>query len=157
MFCRNCGKELIGTPEICLGCGAKPFAGNNFCHACGAQTNQLAEICLRCGARLAKAIAEEVSPKSRLATTLLAWFLGGFGAHRFYLGKMGTAIIMLILWIVGFLWWLPLIIEYPGFFLVGMGIGLTCLIAVWIWAFVDFSFAVSGHMKDKEGKSIKKW
>jgi hypothetical protein len=23
MFCRNCGKELIGTPEICPNCGAK--------------------------------------------------------------------------------------------------------------------------------------
>lgn len=23
MFCRNCGKELIGTPEICPSCGAR--------------------------------------------------------------------------------------------------------------------------------------
>jgi len=23
MFCRNCGKELIGTPEICPNCGAR--------------------------------------------------------------------------------------------------------------------------------------
>ena len=55
MFCRNCGKELIGTPEICLGCGAKPLAGTSFCNACGAQTNSLAEICVKCGARLGKA------------------------------------------------------------------------------------------------------
>ena len=57
MFCRNCGKELTGTPEICLGCGAKPLAGNSFCHACGAETNPLAEICIKCGVRLAKAEA----------------------------------------------------------------------------------------------------
>ena len=128
MFCRNCGKELIGTPEFCLNCGAKPLAGNNFCHACGSQTNPQVEICPKCGASLAKAIVEEISPKSRLATTLLAWFLGIFGAHRFYLGKIGTAIAML-------------------FTLGGLG----------IWALIDFIFAVSGSMKDKEGKVIKNW
>jgi len=128
MFCRNCGKELIGTPEICLNCGAKPLGGNAFCHACGSQTNPQAEICMKCGARLAKAIAEEISPKSRLATSLLAWFLGEFGAHRFYLGKIGTAIAML-------------------FTLGGLG----------IWALIDFIFAVSGRMKDKEGRIIKNW
>ena len=128
MFCRNCGKELTGTPEICLGCGAKPLIGSSFCHACGAATNPLAEICLKCGVRLTKPVAVDVSPKSRLATTLLAWFLGQFGAHRFYLGKIGTAIAML-------------------FTLGGLG----------IWALIDFIYAVSGNMKDKEGKLIKNW
>ena len=71
---------------------------------------------------------EEISPKSRLATTLLAWFLGEFGAHRFYLGKIGTAIAML--------------------FTAG-GLG--------IWALIDFIFAVSGKMKDNEGKLILNW
>jgi len=54
MFCRNCGKELIGTPEICINCGAKPLAGGSFCQACGATTDPLAEICMKCGARLQK-------------------------------------------------------------------------------------------------------
>lgn len=69
-----------------------------------------------------------VSDKSRLATALLAWFLGIFGGHRFYLGKTGTALLML-------------------FTLGGFG----------IWALVDFIMAVSGAMKDKEGKIIKNW
>ena len=55
MFCRNCGKELTGTPEICLGCGARPLVGSSFCSACGAETNPLAEICIKCGVRLGKA------------------------------------------------------------------------------------------------------
>ena len=71
---------------------------------------------------------EEISPKSRLATTLFAFFLGEFGAHRFYLGKIGTAILMLIT-------------------LGGLG----------IWALVDFIMAVAGVMKDKEGRPIKNW
>jgi len=132
MFCRNCGKELIGTPEICLSCGAKPLAGSNFCQACGTATNPLAEICIKCGAQLVKAEAVDISPKSRLTTTLLcalpAYFVGIAGIHRFYLGKIGTGIAMLLT-------------------LGGLG----------IWTLIDFIYAVSGNMKDKEGKLIKNW
>jgi len=77
------------------------MSGTSFCHACGATTTPLTEICIKCGARVAKELAGDISPKSRLAATLLAFFLGGFGAHRFYIGKTGTAVVMLILGIVG--------------------------------------------------------
>jgi TM2 domain-containing membrane protein YozV len=69
-----------------------------------------------------------VSDKSRLAVTLFAFFLGIFGAHRWYLGKTGTAIAMLLT-------------------LGGLG----------VWALVDFIMAVSGQMRDKENKLITKW
>jgi TM2 domain-containing membrane protein YozV len=69
-----------------------------------------------------------VSDKSRLAVTLFAFFLGMFGAHRWYLGKTGTAIAMLLT-------------------LGGLG----------VWALVDFIMAVAGQMKDKEGRLITKW
>ena len=91
---------------------------------------------------------EDISPKSRLATTLLAnpFFIpiGMFGAHRFYLGKIGTAVTMLVLSIVG--WgtcWLL--------------IGIPLIVGVWIWALVDFIIAVAGAAKDNEGKAIKNW
>ena len=71
---------------------------------------------------------EGVSPKSRLAVTLLAFFLGELGIHRFYLGKIGTAILMI---------------------LTAGGLG--------IWTLVDFIMAVAGVMKDKEGKLIINW
>ena len=71
---------------------------------------------------------EQISPKSRLAVTLFAFFLGGLGVHRFYLGKIGTGIAMLLT-------------------LGGLG----------IWTLVDFIMAVAGTMKDKEGKPIKDW
>jgi len=73
-------------------------------------------------------MAAEISPKSRLAVTLLAWFLGVFGAHRFYLGKTGTALLMLF--------------TFGGF---------------GIWAIVDFILAVTGIMEDKDGRLIKSW
>jgi TM2 domain-containing membrane protein YozV/RNA polymerase subunit RPABC4/transcription elongation factor Spt4 len=129
MYCRNCGKELIGALETCPGCGARPLIGSSFCHNCGAKTGPTTEFCTNCGAKLGiKTLDTNVSPKSRLAVTLLAWFLGQLGAHRFYLEKWGTAILML-------------------FTLGGLG----------IWALIDFIIAVSGNMKDKEGKIIKIW
>jgi len=145
MFCRNCGKELVGSPEICLGCGAKPLAGINFCNGCGATTTALTEICVKCGVRLVKAGQKDISPKSRTATTLFAWFLGIFGAHRFYTGKIGTAVVMLILGILG---WATIWLFLAG---------LVFLIPVSIWAFVDFIFAVTGNARDGQGKIIKNW
>ena len=70
----------------------------------------------------------EISPKSRLVVTLLSFFLGEIGVHRFYLGKIGTGILMIVT-------------------LGGLG----------IWALIDFIMAVCGVMKDKEGRVIKNW
>jgi TM2 domain-containing membrane protein YozV len=35
-------------------------------------------------------------PKNKLAAALLAIFLGGFGIHKFYLGKIGMGILYLV-------------------------------------------------------------
>jgi len=53
MFCRNCGKELTGTPEFCMNCGAKPMAATSFCPGCGAPTTPMTEICVKCGVKVA--------------------------------------------------------------------------------------------------------
>jgi len=127
-----------------MDCGARPLSGTGFCPGCGSTTTALTEICVKCGANVAKASVGDISPKSRLAATLLAFFLGMFGAHRFYVGKTGTAVLMLILGLVGWAtFW---------FFL-----GIIFLVAVGIWAFVDFILAVVGSMRDSEGKLIERW
>lgn len=144
MFCRNCGKELAENAEICIFCGVRVPQGNKFCNICGTETLPEAEICVKCGAKLKKIGIAEVSDKSRLAVTLLALFLGHLGIHRFYIGKIGTGVVMLILGVLGWLtvWFI---------------IGWIFLIPVNIWALIDFIFAVTGNMKDKEGKIIKNW
>lgn len=123
-----------------------------FCPKCGKEAGEGQSFCASCGAPLAKAEAKQetpavqagISPKSRLATSLFAWFLGMFGAHRFYIGKTGTAILMLVLTIVG----IPLCFVFVGFVILG---------AVWIWTLIDFIFAVAGKMTDSQGRLIEKW
>jgi len=129
-----------------MNCGAKPLVGNSFCNACGAQTNALAEICIKCGAKLSKGgVAAGVSTKSRLAVTLLSFFLGALGVHRFYAGHIATGVVMLVLTIVG---WATSWIFFIGF---------APLTAVWIWNLVDFIMAVAGKFKDKQGNLIVNW
>ena len=121
-----------------------------FCPKCGKETSENQAFCASCGvplseaARQGSASAAGISPKSRLATTLLAWFLGYFGAHRFYIGKTGTAIVMLVLGIVG----IPLCFVF---------VGIPIVIGVAVWSLVDFIIAVTGNMKDKDGLLIEKW
>lgn len=78
MFCRNCGKELTGSLEICPSCGAKPMAGTSFCPGCGAPTAPLTEICTNCGVRIAKAIKGKT--RKPTAAGILAIVAGGVGA-----------------------------------------------------------------------------
>ena len=66
-----------------------------------------------------------VSPKKRTTAFLLCLFLGWIGAHRFYVGKFGTGILM---WITGggcFIWW-----------------------------FIDFIVIVLDKFKDKDGRIL---
>ena len=136
-----------------------------FCSKCGSHLNEDSAFCPRCGASVAPAvekIAADVSPKSRLATSLLAWFLGEFGAHRFYVGKIGTAAIMLILgvvsgvcWFGGFFGGLATEREEPIWGL--LVIAGVLYFAVWVWKTIDFIIAVTGNLRDSQGKIIKKW
>ena len=145
MFCRNCGLEVPLQATFCPRCGIRLLTDLSFCQNCGAQVGFETDVCVQCGARLAKPKKPRTSTKSRLVTTLLALFLGVFGAHRFYAGKVGTAIVMLILGLIG--------VFTVWFF----AIGLIFIIAVGIWAFIDFIFCVAGGFKDDRGLLIQKW
>ena len=68
------------------------------CRACHQLIHPEAEICPHCGVRqtLPPAPAIKVGTKSRTAAALLAIFLGGFGAHKFYLGQVGVGFLYLV-------------------------------------------------------------
>ena len=68
----------------------------------------------------------EKSEKGFVAALLLCLLLGGFGAHRFYVGKPLTAILMILT-------------------LGGLG----------IWALIDLIVIATGGFKDSKGLKIK--
>jgi TM2 domain-containing membrane protein YozV len=77
----------------------------------------------------------QAQKKSTGVAYLLWFFLGGLGAHRFYLGQTGTAIAQLVLFVLG---WLTVIIF----------IGVLLLAAVGIWLIVD-AFLIPGMIEQK--------
>jgi TM2 domain-containing membrane protein YozV len=91
-----------------------PAGPTIFCFACGAQIDGRAEICPRCGVRQKAApgagawTGGTAGKHSRLAAALLAIFLGGFGIHKFYLGRTGQGIVYLL-----FFWtFIPAIVGF---------------------------------------------
>lgn len=67
-----------------------------------------------------------VSEKGFVPAILLCYFLGVLGIHRFYVGKIGTGILM--------------ILTFGGF---------------GIWVIVDMVLIATGSFKDKQGLLIK--
>lgn len=70
---------------------------------------------------------DEVSEKKMVPALLLAFFLGTFGAHRFYVGKAGTAVLMILT-------------------LGGFG----------IWLIIDIVRIITGSFTDKAGKKLNR-
>ena len=68
------------------------------------------------------------SASRNLPALLLCFFLGVFGAHRFYVGKIGTGILQLLT-------------------LGGLG----------IWWLVDMILILTGSFRDGNGQKITEW
>lgn len=75
-----------------------------------------------------------VSKKSRLVAFLLAFFLGGFGLHRFYVRKIGSGLAQLLF-----------TITIIGALITG------------IWVIIDMIFILLGGFSDSKGKLLKNW
>ncbi len=71
--------------------------------------------------------------KSLVVALLLCFFLGFLGVHRFYLGRIGTGIIMLVLSLSGM-----------GFFISG------------IWILIDLILIATGKLKPADGSDLAK-
>lgn len=72
-----------------------PISGDRkYCHACAAVLDARAVVCPKCG--VAQTVAAADGRKERITAALLAIFLGGVGAHKFYLGKTGSGILYLL-------------------------------------------------------------
>lgn len=67
------------------------------CRGCGKEIHESASSCPHCGAPQQAAQAASASLKSQTAASLFAAFLGAFGAHKFYLGRIGWGIVYFLL------------------------------------------------------------
>ena len=80
-------------------------ADEKFCESCGEAVKIKAVVCPKCGVPQKRNLAE----KNKVVAGLLGIFLGGFGAHKFYLGKVGMGFLYLVFtwtgipWIIGFI------------------------------------------------------
>lgn len=72
--------------------------------------------------------ASDISAKSRLAALLLCIFVGVFGVHRFYVGKVGTGVVQLL-----------------------------TLGALGIWVLVDVILIAVGSFRDGDGRRVFYW
>lgn len=91
--------------------------GEKYCSDCGKVISERAEICPRCGVRQlappSSSGGTARNGKSKIAAALLAFFLGGFGVHKFYLGQVGWGLVYLL-----FFWtFIPAIIAFIEFIL----------------------------------------
>lgn len=118
MYCKNCGEELSTGTKFCPNCGtnvkgkaARQEAQQPVIHVVNNNTN----VNKNWG----------YVHKKKWVAFFLCLFLGYFGIHRFYVGKIGTGIIWLFT---------------AGFF----GIG-------WV---LDLIFILFGGFRDKAGQRL---
>lgn len=86
-----------------------------------------------------------VREKSMMVAYALWFFACQLGAHRFYLGRTGSAAGMVCLWLGSLA-----VIVTSGFNIASMGIGLIALLASFIWMIVD-AFLIPGMVRDANG------
>jgi TM2 domain-containing membrane protein YozV len=100
-----------------------------FCRGCGKEIHDSAVTCPSCGAvQIVRQAQGPITDKRILPAFLLCFFLGVFGVHRFYVGKIGSGVAQLLT-------------------LGGLG----------VWALVDFIMILCGAFTDGEGNKITLW
>lgn len=114
-YCGTCGMLVHVSAPTCPGCGAafqqiasvpQPAlaaampADMKYCSGCAKPVHKTAASCPYCGARLlapsSSPLAGPSGARSRTLAIVLAVFLGGLGAHKFYLGQMMWGVIYLV-------------------------------------------------------------
>lgn len=116
-----------------------------FCSSCGKPIKIKAELCPYCGVRQNQN-SNEKSVKSWGTSLLLCIFLGMLGIHRFYAGKIISAIVILI----------TTLFIYIIIPIITFGIGIIFWFIPPLIELIDIIIIVTGNFKDSQGKYITK-
>lgn len=126
-YCKNCGNQIADTEEVCPHCGEpcpKEEKPTKFCQHCGKVIDKECVVCPYCGKQVealkqeqpnivinntntnanTATVVQQGKEKNKWVAFLLCLFLGIFGAHKFYEGKVGMGILYLFtggLFIIG--------------------------------------------------------
>ena len=111
-----------------MGTHAPLVRPTKYCPSCGGAIDASAIVCPNCGVIQPTNLPATISEKRILPAFLLCMFFGVFGAHRFYVGKIGTGVLQIVT-------------------LGGLG----------IWWLVDFIMLIVGSFKDSDGERITEW
>lgn len=110
---------------FCPQCGASMGAHDSFCGGCGWRLGEVPGAEARAEGR----VITNPSCHNRLTALLLSVFLGWIGGHRFYVGKIGTALLFPI--------------TLGGF--------------LGIWWIYDTVMIITGEFTDSEGRRLHYW
>jgi TM2 domain-containing membrane protein YozV len=139
-FCANCGSPIQDGIKFCAGCGKAVTDAPNG-QAAPTVHPQVQSQVTAAQTQSTKAYPPGYVPKEWLIALLLCIFLGC--GHRFYVGKVGTGILMAVLIIIGWLGTLvwPLLIVLLGYF---------------VWWLIDLIYICKGKFTDAKGFALKK-
>ena len=106
----------------------------------------------------AKITEPEPADKSKYSLStaaILCFFFGGFGIHRFYVGKIGTGFAMLCLWCLNLLILIATFVKHFGVYdEVPITIYLFLVGGINVWVWVDFIMILCGAFRDKDDKRL---
>ena len=97
MFCKQCGAKIANdNAKFCPSCGAATKTG----------TPKEQPVVVNVTNQNTNVNSFGIPQRSKWVTFFLCLFLGMFGVHRFYTGKIGTGLIWLFTFGVGGIGWI---------------------------------------------------
>lgn len=111
MKCTSCGADNANDNQVCQYCGAylETSEGSNPPSAPAVSPIFVGPV-----TTIGAPPPPPVSQKSKAIVLLLAFFLGGLGAHYFYVGKVGMGIVYLLTCGLFFIGWIVDIFRIIG-------------------------------------------
>lgn len=178
-FCKSCGKQISKDFKVCPYCGEKVEEEilEIYCPSCGKSIKSDFKVCPYCGNNPNNKRENyntenrinyspnnyEISPKSGIACSILCLFLGGFGVHRFYVGRIISAVIFLLLTSISIVLAIIILILslnngdiFADIFNSVLNLFVTLIgLLILIWTRIDVILIILGKFKDSKGRYIK--